>query len=36
MGLWRDFRRDMAAELFLLAYAIAWVIALLVILVLSN
>lgn len=24
MGLWRNFRRDRSAELFLLAYAMAW------------
>ncbi|MDI3463493.1 MAG: hypothetical protein OJF50_002314 [Nitrospira sp.] len=30
MSRWRDFRRAMAAELFLLAYAMAWVVALLV------
>ena len=36
MGLWRDFRRDKAAELFLLAYAMAWGVALLVTLLLTN
>lgn len=36
MGLWRDFRRQMAAELFLLAYAIAWGVALLVTLLLTT
>jgi hypothetical protein len=30
MGLWRNFRRERSAELFLLAYAIAWGVALLV------
>ncbi|WHZ25613.1 MAG: hypothetical protein OJF51_000408 [Nitrospira sp.] len=30
MSRWHDFRRAMAAELFLLAYAMAWVVALLV------
>ena len=36
MGLWRDFRCQMAAELFLLAYAIAWGVALLVTLLLTT
>ena len=36
MGLWHDFRREIAAELFLLAYAMVWVIALLVTLLLTN
>lgn len=36
MSRWRDFRRAMAAELFLLAYAIAWGVALLVALLLAN
>ncbi len=36
MGLWRDFRREMAAELFLLAYAMAWGVALLVTLLLTD
>lgn len=30
MSRWRDFRREMATELLLLAYALAWVVALLV------
>jgi hypothetical protein len=36
MSRWRDFRHEMAAELFLLAYAIAWGVALLVTLLLTN
>lgn len=28
MGIWRDFRRDMGCELVLLAYVIAWAVAL--------
>jgi hypothetical protein len=36
MGRWRDFRRDMATELILLAYAMAWVVALLVTHLLTN
>jgi len=36
MSKWRDFRRDMAAELLLLAYAIAWGVALLVTVLLTK
>ena len=36
MGRWRDFRHNMAAELFLFAYAMAWVVALLLTVLLSN
>ncbi len=36
MSRWRDFRREMATELFLLAYVIAWVTALLLIHMLTE
>lgn len=36
MSRWRDFRIEMAAELFLLAYAMAWVVALFVTLLLTD
>lgn len=36
MGKWRDFRRGMSTELFLLAYAMAWVVALLLTFMLTN
>ena len=36
MSRWRDFRHDMATELFLLAYAMAWVVTLLVTLLLTT
>jgi len=36
MSRWRDFRRDMAAELFFFAYAMAWVVALLLTFMLTN
>ncbi len=36
MNKWRDFRREMTTELLLLAYVIAWGIALLVTHLLTN
>ena len=36
MNRWHDFRREMATELFLLAYAMAWGSALLVTFLLTN
>jgi hypothetical protein len=36
MSRWRDFRRDMATELLLLAYAMSWVVALLVTFLLTT
>ncbi len=36
MSKWRDFQRAMSTELFLLAYAMAWVVALLVTFMLTN
>ena len=36
MSRWRDFRREMATDLFLLALAIAWGVALLLTLLLTN
>jgi hypothetical protein len=36
MNRWRDFRREMTTELFLLAYVIAWATALLLIYMLAK